>query len=123
MVQVKSLKNQTLIADKCYVADRFLERLRGLIGCQEFAPGMGMLFPRCNDIHMWFMSIPIDVVFLRRESGPNGARTFAVSSVRENARPWSLLPFMDFRASDTLELPAGTVRRCSIQVGDLLCIS
>lgn len=122
-VTVHSLKNQALIADKCSVAECFGDRLQGLIGRKTLEPGEGMLFPRCNSIHMWFMRFSIDVVFLRKASGSNGSPAWTVSSFREGLRPWSLLPVGDWKADDTLELPIGTIRRCQLAVGDELCIS
>lgn len=122
MITVQSIKNGMWIADKCHVAETFFERLRGLIGTQSFREGEGLLLRRCNDIHMWWMSIPIDVVFIR----PKDATTrevFQVTSLRENMRPWKLLPSRDGRAEETLELPIGTIQRCSVKVGDELCIS
>ncbi|OFZ19718.1 MAG: hypothetical protein A2X94_16825 [Bdellovibrionales bacterium GWB1_55_8] len=123
VLKLKSLKNQAVIADKCIVAERFLDRLRGLIGRTLLASGEGMLFPRCNDVHMWFMRIPIDIVFLTELPGIEGSRKFKVCSVREQAMPWRLLPLRDGRAEHTLELPAGTVRAQSIHPGDELCIA
>ena len=131
-VSVHLVKNQALVADRCLVAESFFQRLRGLIGRAVLVNGEGMLFPRCNDIHMWFMRIPIDVVFLTKEEskireqvpgGPGGPSIFKVASIRSRLRPWRPLPVRDGRASETLELPAGTVERCAIQVGDQLCIS
>lgn len=123
MRKVQSLKNNAIIADKCLVAERFFDRLQGLIGRSALDTGEGMLFPRCNDIHMWFMSIPIDVVFLRRERAEPDGIVYRVVSVRENLRPWRFLPAREGRASETLELSAGTIQRCQIAVGDELCIS
>ena len=123
VIKIKSLKNQALIADKCVVAESFLARLQGLIGKRELTPGEAMLFPRCNDIHMWFMTIPIDVVFLTRAPSAGGGEHFVVSSVRENVRPWKLLPVMDLRASETLEMAAGSVAKFDLRPGDQLCTS
>jgi uncharacterized membrane protein (UPF0127 family) len=120
---VKALKNQRVIADKLIVAECFFDRLRGLIGRSVFADGEGLLLPRCNDIHMWFMSIPIDVVFLRKKKLPDGATSYTVTSTRENLRPWRVLPLRDGRASETLELPIGTIAKHAIVAGDELCIS
>jgi uncharacterized membrane protein (UPF0127 family) len=86
-------------------------------------PGQGMLFPRCNSIHMWFMRFPIDVVFLRAQKRADGSHTYVVSSVHEGVRAWRPHPLIDFGANDTLELPAGTVARCKIGSGDELCIN
>ena len=121
---IKTFKNQALIADKCLVAESFVSRLRGLIGRKQFAPGEAVLFPRCNDIHMWFMSIPIDVVFIRKEKRTDGGTSYVVASVREGLKPWRLLPVRDGSAQDTLELPAGTVGRIGLKPGDeLSCTS
>jgi uncharacterized membrane protein (UPF0127 family) len=122
-VRVESLKNQALIADKCIVAECFLSRLKGLIGRSELARGEGLLLPRCNNVHMWFMSIAIDVVFLRKKEIRNGVTVYEISSVRERVRPWKLLPVGDFKASETLELPAGVVRERALSPGDELCIA
>jgi uncharacterized membrane protein (UPF0127 family) len=125
-VSVQSLKNQCLIADKCFVANRFFARLKGLIGTTRLESGEGIFLSPCNDIHMWFMSIPIDVVFVRAEAQNEAGDThdrWKVCSVHEDMRPWKLLPLRDGRATDTLELPVGTIRRCAIAEGDLLCLS
>jgi uncharacterized membrane protein (UPF0127 family) len=73
---------------------------------------------------MWFMSMPIDVVFIRNNRGPDGRVSRVVASVREGLKPWRLLPVRDSSAEDTLELPAGTVGRIGIRAGDeLSCTS
>jgi len=120
--QVKSLKNQALIADKCHVADCFADRLRGLIGRPALARGEAMFFPRCNSVHMWFMAFAIDVVFLRRKPGADGAATYEISSIRPGLRPWKALPVADWGASEALELPSGSARALGLAVGDLVCI-
>ena len=117
-VLIRSLKNQEVIADTCTVAVSYFDRLRGLIGRKKFVPGQGMYFPRCNNIHMWFMRITIDVVFVRSVEGK-----WLVSSVFASVRPWRFFPVLDLRASETLELPAGTIGRHAIAPGDEICIS
>ncbi|MDR3607441.1 MAG: DUF192 domain-containing protein [Oligoflexia bacterium] len=123
MVRAHSLKNHTLIADKCIESNSFLARARGLIGRKVLEPGEGMLFPNCNDIHMWFMSIPIDVVFLKREGGStDNGNFYSIVSTHSGVRPWRALPLRDGRASETLELPEGTIARCVLKEGDRICI-
>lgn len=122
MVRVQNLINQRVISDKCSVAERYFARLKGLIGVSRMEPGSGMLFPDCNNIHMWFMRIPIDVVFIRLETDSNGKIRRRVSSLHAHVRPWRLLPLMDLRANETLELPAGTIHATEISLGDELCI-
>ncbi len=120
MSTLTSLKNQKVIADKCVMAISYFERLRGLIGRSELPQGEAMFFPRCNDIHMWFMRIPIDVVFVAKQ---DVSQKYRVTRVFETAKPWKLLPIRDGKATETLELPVGTIARCDIRVGDELCIS
>lgn len=121
LVCVLSLKNQAVIADKCVVADRFWSRLKGLIGRRRFDAGEGMLFPHCKSIHMGWMLIPIDVVFLARVAGAQDR--CRVTSVHPNVRPWKLIPLSDWTADDALELPVGSIARHAIELGDELCIN
>jgi uncharacterized membrane protein (UPF0127 family) len=118
-IQVISLKNQTLIADKCVEANSFLARLKGLIGRTELGIGEGMLFPRCNEIHMWFMRTPIDVLFLERT---DVAAELRVVKIVTDVKPWRALPLYCRGASSTLELKSGTCVRTQIEQGDILCI-
>lgn len=113
-VRLINLKDQRIISDQCVVAVSFFTRLRGWIGKTRASSGEGILFPKCSSIHMWFMSIPIDVVFL-------GERR-VVTSVHRSVRPWRVLPLADGRAHDALELPEGTIERLGIAPGDELCI-
>jgi len=110
--------DQQSIASRAEVADRFLSRLKGLIGKSSFDPGEGLLFPRCNSIHMWMMRIPIDVVFLRKR-----AAEWVIVSVHSGLKPWRPLPVSDSRADDVLELPEGTVHRFGLKSGEVLCIA
>lgn len=111
-----------MIADQCQVAEDFFDRLRGLIGRVAMEPGEGMFFSKCNDIHLWWMTISIDVVFLRREIC-DGIVIYRVLSLHSWVRPWRFLPLWNRKATDTLELTAGTVERWGLSVGDELCIS
>ena len=106
------------IATRTEIADRFGARLKGLIGRSRFEAGEGLLFPRCNSVHMWMMSIPIDLVFLKKQ-----ASEWLVLSVHPGLRPWKLLPVGNFRADDALELPAGTIERAGLKSGEVLCIA
>ncbi len=109
------------VVDRLETADTYWSRLKGLIGRSEFSRGEGLLFPRCNSVHMWMMSIPIDVVFL--EAGrSDGAKKWTVGKVFPHLKPWKLMPVSDFSSQDVLELPSGTVEALSLKKGDVLCI-
>jgi len=70
---------------------------------------------------MWFMSMPIDIVFLRVDSAKEGERK-VVTSAHGNVRAWKLLPLFDGNAHEALELPQGSIARLGIAPGDELCI-
>lgn len=118
MVQIKNLKNQAVIADKCHVAEYFLDRLRGLMGKASLQEGEAMWFPRCNSIHMWFMRMPLDVVFLKARGNH-----WVVTSTFIGVRPWRFLPLFDWRATDVVECASGMLLRNDVKVGDEICIS
>ena len=80
------------------VAETMFARMRGLIGRKTLAPGKGMLIPKCNCIHTFFMRFPIDATFLDK----NG-RTVKV--VR-NVRPWRPWVWGGWRAASVLETNA-----------------
>jgi uncharacterized membrane protein (UPF0127 family) len=80
---------------KAKVARTLFERIRGLIGVKSLPPGEGMLILRCNSIHTFFMSFPIDAVFFDRNDR-------VVKEVR-NIRPWRFFVWGGFRAVKVLE--------------------
>ena len=122
MIKLIRTSDQVCVSDCLKIADQFISRLRGLIGVKKFEFGEGLLFPRCNNIHMWMMSIPIDVVFLKAK--PKGStQEWLVMSVHSNVKPWKLLPVIDFMADDVLELPSGFAESISLKSGEVLCIA
>jgi uncharacterized membrane protein (UPF0127 family) len=128
VVKIQLVRSKAWIADQCTVAESFFSRMKGLIGTKKIELGQGLLLNPCNDIHMWFMTIPIDIVFIRPiQKTQNDCLTTEVRakvvSFKKEIRPWKLLPVRDGKATQTLELPVGTIERCNLQVGDELCIS
>ena len=83
---------------KAKVARSLAERLRGLIGTKRLPPGEGMLILRCNAIHTFFMSFPIDATFLDRND--------RVVKVVRNIHPWNPFVWGGFRAVKVLETAA-----------------
>ena len=84
------------------VAKNAFERMRGLIGRPPPAPGEGLLIPKCNAIHTFFMKYPIDAVFLDRENR-------VVKAVR-GIRPWRPFVWGGWRAVKVLETAAAGLR-------------
>lgn len=114
--------DQVCLVNRLAVADRFIPRLKGLIGVRNFEPGEGLLFPRCNSVHMWMMTIPIDVVFLKSLKSDAKSK-WKIVSIHPDLKPWKLLPVSNFGADDTLELPAGMTARLNLHPGEVLCIA
>jgi uncharacterized membrane protein (UPF0127 family) len=97
----------SVVCERCEVADRFWTRFRGLMGRRELPPGHGMLFRPGGSVHMFFMRIPLDVVFCDRD--------LRVVGVSERLRPWRVAGQRG--AKLTLELAAGEIARRGIAVG------
>jgi protein-S-isoprenylcysteine O-methyltransferase Ste14/uncharacterized membrane protein (UPF0127 family) len=100
--------HDTVLADRLRVADTHWTRLRGLLGTRRLAPGEGLWIRPCNQVHMFGMRYPIDVVFLD-DAG-------LVLRTVENLRPWRVSPRVRGAAS-VLELPAGAIARAGIADG------
>jgi hypothetical protein len=101
--------NNIVIADNCKVADRFFSRFLGLMGKKSLPQGSGLLIKPCNSIHMFFMKIPLDIVFIDESS--------SVIYLIENIKPWHISKLVRGAVS-TIELPAGTIQHCNISIGD-----
>lgn len=90
------METVTIHGYRAKVARTFAERARGLIGTKSLAPDEGMLILKCNAIHTFFMSFPIDAIFLDR----NGEIVRRVNGIP----PWRPLVFGGFRAVQVLEV-------------------
>ena len=85
-----------ILGIRAKVARTFAQRARGLIGTRILADDEGMLILRCNAIHTFFMSFPIDAVFLDRNDN--------VVKIVRNIRPWRFVVWGGWRAVKVLEL-------------------
>jgi uncharacterized membrane protein (UPF0127 family) len=111
--------NQTrdrLIADKGELAKTFASRGRGLMGRSVLPDGYALIIYPEWSIHMFFMRIPIDVLFVDKSD--------CVVGLRESLPPWH--PFAGvapWRGQYVVELPAGVVRATGTQLGDRLTVT
>lgn len=109
MVRIKH--NEQVIAEDILLADNLWTRLIGLMFKEEPPQkAKGLLLQPCNSIHTFFMRYPLDVVFLDSQNK-------TVKIIR-GLRPWRMT-WIYFRASKTLELPAGELTQ-AISLGDVL---
>jgi uncharacterized membrane protein (UPF0127 family) len=105
---VRRTRDGAVICERCRVADTFWLRFRGLMLRSALDPNEGMLFERTGSIHMFFMRIPLDVVFCDRE--------LQVVKVARGLRPWRTAGARG--AKVTIELAAGAAD--GVDVGDRL---
>jgi uncharacterized membrane protein (UPF0127 family) len=110
-MRVVDLDRGIEVASEGRVARTFWTRLRGLLGTTPLQPGAGLLLEPCNSIHMFFMSYPIDAIYLDARN--------SVLHVAANLAPWQIGPTVR-HARRVLELPAGQAERCGVQPGDRL---
>ncbi len=103
-----------IISDDVEVADTFVKQLLGLM----FRPGFkgALVFDMGREtfdgIHMLFVRFPIDVVFL----GPDRR----VLDMKEDVKPWFGTAFPKSRFYYVIELPAGTIARTELKIGEQL---
>ena len=89
-----------VLASQVKLADNAWSRFRGLMLVKRMEGYDGILFRPGNSIHTCFMLYPIDVVFLTAE--------YEIVKIIRMMKPWRFTR-MYFRATQALELAAGTV--------------
>ena len=111
----RNLTRGTVLADRVEVAASLWAKFMGLMGRAPLPAGDGLWLPCSNGIHMFFMRVPIDAVFLAR-ADPGGARR--VVSIHRNLRPWLGMVPLVRGADGCLELPVGTIDASATARGD-----
>jgi uncharacterized membrane protein (UPF0127 family) len=113
IVSVWNQSKATAIGDKIAVADSSLTRFMGLMGQRSLEVGSGLWITPSSGVHTCWMRIPIDVVALDR--------SLRVLQVSHAVRPWRISG-LSLKTHSVLELPAGQILACGIEVGDRLKI-
>ena len=108
-MKLMSRSNNTTLAENLVFADSFWSRAVGLLGKKSLPETEALWIRRCNSIHTFFMQFPIDVVFVDK--------TGRVHELRENVPPYRIIAPV-WKASDTIEFKAGTVKKIGIKTGD-----
>jgi uncharacterized membrane protein (UPF0127 family) len=86
------------------------ERMRGLLGRSHLPLDQALLLDRCGSVHTFRMRFAIDVVFLDRHR--------RIVAIHRDVPARRML--FNFRAVQTLEMPAGGARLHGLSVGDPL---
>ena len=103
----------SVVGDNVRVADGPWTRFVGLLGTSSLAPGAGLLIYPSQGVHTLGMRFPIDVVFLSHD--------YKVVGLRECLKPFRVTS-LNWDAAMVLELPAGTIRSCQIEMDHQLAI-
>lgn len=94
-------------------AESFADRLIGLMFKKELVGADGLMIDPCRSIHTCFMKYSLDIVFISSKN--------QVVKIIRDIKPWRMT-WIYFRASKTLELPAGKLPQ-DIKEGDFLEIT
>lgn len=92
-------------------ADTFASRLKGLMFRKKPLDNEGLWIIPCNSIHMCFMFFSIDAVFIDKQK--------RVVHFVHNLQPWRFVSSIK-GAHSVIELPAGTIKKLNLEVGQLL---
>jgi uncharacterized membrane protein (UPF0127 family) len=94
---VRVAETGAVLCARCRVADTFWLRFRGLMLRRSLPAGDGMLFEGAGAIHMFFMRMPLDVVFCDGD--------LRVVKVVRGLKPWRTAAARGART--TIELAVG----------------
>jgi hypothetical protein len=113
LVTVTNTNRSTVLGDGIEVADTSLTRLFGLLGKRHLNTGRGLWIKPSSGVHTLGMMFAIDVIGLDKELRVlrlwSDLRPFRVTSVSTKIR-------------SVIELPAGRIVECGVQLGDVLRI-
>ena len=104
----------TVIADHVEAAESLGSRFMGLMFRADLPDGHGLVLRPCSSIHMFFMRIPLDCVFVDKEG--------KVVRIYAALKPWRMtLPVRGAKAC--IELPAGTMASAGVTEGDVVTLT
>lgn len=105
------LKNEKIVT--CILAASFFEKLKGLIGKKDMNEDKVLLFKNAPSIHTFFMSFPIDIIFLDKN--------FKVISISKNIKRGKIINC--FGSKYTIEAKAFFSEKMNLEIGDKLKIN
>ena len=110
-MDLRDITRATTVGTRITIADTFLTRLIGLAGRKRLDAGCGLLIRPSSGIHTIGMRFPIDVVALNKK--------MVVLKLWQRVAPLRMTG-INLRTHSVLELPAGQIEQCRMQVGDQL---
>ena len=119
MLRARNETRGTIVATHLEVAGTLWTKFLGLMGRGGLPAGHGLWLPGETGIHMFFMRVPIDALFLGRPTAEGGR---PVVATRTGLRPWTGIVLFIRGADGVIEVPAGTVMATATQRGDLVIL-
>jgi uncharacterized membrane protein (UPF0127 family) len=113
-MRLRRTSDDALVCAYLSLGESFMQRFRGLMGRASMDEDEGLYLPS-NSIHMMFMRFPIDALFVS-PADDSGSRS--VVGIREELPPWRGIVMPVRGAEGVIELPAGTLARHDVAVGD-----
>ncbi len=111
MMQIGQLyKNNQLLVNKVWLAEKVLQRMQGLLFRRPLELGQAILIRPCSSIHTIGMSYSLDIVFIDAQG--------IVLKTLKNLRPMKMA--FAFNAHATIEFYTGEIERLAIKPGDTL---
>jgi uncharacterized membrane protein (UPF0127 family) len=110
-MNLRDTTRATTVGTRITLADTSLTRLIGLVGRRRLDTGCGLLIMPSSGIHTFGMLFPIDVVAL--------SKNLQVMKVWHRLAPFRITS-INLKTHSVLELPAGQISNCQMQVGDQL---
>ncbi len=103
-----NMNKKTVISKKPLYAVNFFVRGRGMIW-RTFGEFDSMVFRGCSSIHMLFMRMPLDIIYLDNDN--------KICKLSEGLKPWC---FFDGSrvARAVIELPVGVIKLAKCEIGD-----
>lgn len=102
-------RGQQQVLHRVWHADRWHQRLRGLLFRAPLQAGEGLLITPCASVHTLGMGYPLDLLFLDRHGCAVGWR--------EAVAPWRSAGCRGARS--TLEMPVGSLARIAPESGQV----
>lgn len=113
-MKVVNISKNTILGERIEIADTFVKRFLGLMPRKTLNEGEGLVINPCNSIHMFFMSFPIDVLFIDKNN--------KIVHIEANFKPWRISKFVK-GGKYVIELPVGVVKNTLTEVGDIVSLN
>jgi len=110
-MHLRNITRATTVGTRISIADTSLSRLIGLAGRRRLESGCGLLIRPSSGIHTFGMLFSIDVVAL--------SQSLQVLKLWRRLGPFRVTS-INLKTHSMLELPAGQISECQMEVGDQL---